>query len=73
MPRGFRDEDDEPATFDGVKCVRATPRAILCLIDGAEVWIPQSVVDDTSEVFEAGNKGRLVVQAWFARKELNLE
>lgn len=34
-----------------------------------EKWIPQSQVDDASEVWKVGDKGDLVIKAWFAEKE----
>lgn len=47
-----------------------TPTALLCVIPGkGEVWIPQGQVDDDSEVFKTGDKGKLVVSAWIASKK----
>ena len=52
-------------------CTRATAKAIL--VEAPEltvpVWIPQSAVHDDSEVWKAGQTGRLVVVDWFAEKE----
>lgn len=62
---------------DSVECfevaeVRAeTDKAILCVFDdGEEHWIPKSVIDDDSEVFDANHgDGTLIVSSWFAEKE----
>jgi len=68
MSRGRKDDPDD-VTVDGVSCTHATERAILCVIDGRETWIPQSVVADDSEVYKKGDSGRLVVKGWFAAKQ----
>lgn len=52
--------------FDGVECVHATDAALLCVIDGDEHWIPQSQVDDDSEVYEDGGEGTLIISEWIA-------
>ena len=33
-----------------------------------ELWVPKSVVDDASEVWKMGQRGRLVVAAWWGTK-----
>lgn len=59
-----------PADFPGSRCIKATARAILCVLDdGREIWIPQSQVDADSEVFAEGDEGKLVISDWFAEKE----
>lgn len=66
MPR-----DDSP--WRGfARVLQQTPRALLVLLrDGSERWVPQSVVDDDSEVVDddAHSMGTLVVAGWFAAKE----
>lgn len=78
MARGFRDEDqpyvrddsaDEPVQFDNVVGMHATDRALKVLMDGKELWVPQSVITDDSEVYGIGHTGRLEVKGWWARKE----
>lgn len=56
-------------SFDDVTCKKDTGKAILVNIDGDEYWIPQSVVDDDSEVYTEGNEGTLIIKEWFAVKE----
>lgn len=73
-PRGFRDEDTpverrEPKgwTIEGVRAIRATPRAVLCVIRGRNTWVPQSVIHVDSEVYAEGHEGKLVLQEWWAK------
>lgn len=52
-----------------VTALRQTENALLVRVDGEEVWIPQSQIDDDSEVYKAGHAGVLVVSAWIAEKK----
>jgi hypothetical protein len=52
---------------DDVRCIKATDKAILCVIAGEDCWVPQSQVHEDSEVFEDGNEGTLIVTAWLAK------
>ena len=70
--RTIRDEQREnvgKVTIDDVTCTKETDRAILCLVGTDEVWVPQSQVDDDSEVYAKGHSGKLIVTAWFAEKQ----
>lgn len=52
-----------------VKVLRETEKALLVLTDeGDELWVPKSVVDEDSEVFQKDDEGTLIVQEWFAKK-----
>lgn len=55
--------------IEDVLAIRETAKALLCIIDGDEVWIPKSVIDDDSEVYQDGDEGDLVITEWFAEKE----
>jgi hypothetical protein len=57
------------ATFPGVTALRATEAALLCEIDGKQVWIPQSQIDDDSEVWEPEQEGDLIVSQWIAEQK----
>ena len=57
----------DTVSIEDVRCIRATEKAILCEIDGEEIWIPQSQVDENSEVWKEGQEGTLVVSTFFAR------
>lgn len=56
-----------------VKLIRKTDKAILVQFDedDTEMWIPNSVVHEDSEVFAGmdGDTGELVVMEWWAKKE----
>jgi hypothetical protein len=58
-------------TLKGVKATRFSEKAMLVrLKDGSERWVPNSVVHDDSEVYNAANaEGKLVVHMWWAQKE----
>ena len=49
--------------------LRETGQAILCVVRGRELWIPQSQITDDSEVWRAGHKGRLVITRWLAEQK----
>ena len=56
--------------IENCRVLRDSGKAILVSIDGElEKWIPQSVVDDDSEIWKEGDEGDLVVKSWFAEKE----
>ncbi len=59
----------DTATFEDVKAVRDSGKALLCLIEGTGVWIPKSLIEDDSEVYRKGDEGTLIVPEWFAVKE----
>lgn len=74
--RTIRDEDAQPGVaFENVRVVRASPRAMLCVIDGNEHWIPCSQVHDDSEVYIdsdqsiQGSPGKLVITQWIAEQK----
>ena len=61
---------EEKAEFDDVVCEQSTDKAILCVFeDGTKHWIPNSQVDDDSEVYEHGHEGKLVVSLWIAEQK----
>ncbi len=63
----------DKAEFENVKGLRFTKLelALWCSIEGEEVCIPQSQIDDDSEVWKPGQEGKLVISEWLAiQKEL---
>lgn len=52
--------------IDDAICTAATAKAILVLIEGKQYWIPQSQIDDESEVWRKGDEGTLVISEWIA-------
>lgn len=59
----------ETVTVEDVVAIGQTDKALLVKIEGDEVWIPQSVIHDDSEVYKQGDEGDLVIYRWFAEKE----
>jgi hypothetical protein len=62
----------EPTDVGRWRCLRATGAAILvqrvdCILE--ERWVPQSCVHEDSEVWRAGQEGRLVLLSWFAEEK----
>jgi hypothetical protein len=55
--------------FEDVEALKETKDALLCTIDGDEVWIPKSQIDDDSEVYAEGHSGQLVVTEWIAKQK----
>lgn len=43
--------------------------ALLVDVDGDEVWIPQAMIDDKSDVSAEGDEGDLVIPLDFAEKK----
>jgi hypothetical protein len=55
--------------FEDVETEAETDNALLCTIDGKNVWIPKSQIDDNSEVWKKGDEGTLVVSEWIAEEK----
>lgn len=58
----------DKASFQAV-ALRATASALLVRIDDKEHWIPQSQIDDDSEIWEAGQEGEIVLSQWIAEQK----
>jgi hypothetical protein len=43
--------------------------ALLCVIEGEEVWIPKSQITEDSEVYSMDTEGTLVITDWIAEKK----
>lgn len=64
-------EFKEKVRIEDVVVKKQTDKALLCEINGDDVWIPQSQIDDDSEVWNEGDEGTLVISQWIAeQKEL---
>lgn len=61
--------EQETITLEEVASLHATADAVLCLIGSRQVWVPQSVIHEDSEVFDAGQIGKLVIFTWWATRE----
>ncbi len=62
-------EFESKVTFVDVVCLKQTTKALLCEINGKQVWIPHSQVDDDSEVYREGDEGKLIVSEWIANEK----
>lgn len=59
----------DTVTLHGVTAKKETEKALLCVIDDEEHWIPKSHIHDDSEVYEEGQEGDLVVSEWIANEK----
>ena len=57
------------ATFEGIRVLGETDKAIRVVIDGKPCWVPKSQIHDDSEVYQSGTSGKLIVSQWWAEKE----
>lgn len=64
-----RRRDDEVEAFEDVTVLAETEKAILCVIDDEEHWIPISQIHDDSEVYRMGTEGVLIITRWLAKKK----
>lgn len=65
MPR-----DDLTVELDVERVKRATDKALLCVVDGDEVWIPRSQIVEGGKLdadAEEESAGDMLVTAWWAR------
>jgi hypothetical protein len=61
--------EDKLFRINAVGLKVSTGGALLVDADGEEVWIPQSMIDDKSEVYREGDEGELVIPLDFAEKK----
>jgi hypothetical protein len=59
----------ELAQVEVEQVVRATGKALLVLVEGEEVWIPRSQIQEDSEVQDEGDSGTLVIPMWLAEEK----
>lgn len=61
---------EEVIRIDDCRGVGATDKALWVeLPDGSREWIPQSQIDDDSEVWKEGDRGMLIIGAWIAAQK----
>jgi len=60
-----------PYRLENAKAVGATDKGIWVQADDLddEVFVPDSQIDEDSEVYKKGTEGTLIVTDWFARKK----
>lgn len=61
--------NSEPVTIEDVTATASSSKAILCDIDGEEIWIPKRQIHDDSEVYAKGHTGKLVITRWIAEEK----
>jgi hypothetical protein len=54
--------------FEGVEAIGETEKALLCLIDWEEYWVPKSQISHESNVTERWDTGTLIVTRWWAEQ-----
>lgn len=68
-----RNEDEEIVEFEDCYCTFETDDAIkVCIPTSKGVcteWIPKKFVHDNSEVWEEGQRGKLVLKEWIVIKK----
>jgi len=68
----YDEEDREPVTITDVECVGVNPKtgSLLCRHEtwDEDKWVGQDYIDDDSEVYKKGGKGKLIVPKWLAKK-----
>jgi len=58
---------EDTTEVEVTRVVRETERALLVEVEGEEVWVPKSVIDDDSEVYSVkSGAGTMVVRRWWA-------
>lgn len=68
------DDSNEIVTVMVDRLIRQTDNAALCSIDGEEVWLPWSQIDEGSEIASNGDSGEVYIPRWLAeKKNLNYE
>lgn len=62
---------DTPYEIPDVRVIKETDKALLCNIEGEEIWIPKSQIMDESEVFDEddNSNGTLVITEWIANEK----
>ena len=62
--------DNHKVTFTGI-CIAETDSDLLIHFDfeDKKLWIPQSQIDEDSEVYRVGDEGFVVISEWIALKK----
>lgn len=68
IPRGPT-QMAEKVQIQNVTVSKETESALLVNIEGEEIWIPKSQIDDDSEVYKKDTEGTLVITEWIAKQK----
>ena len=63
------EHDPQNVAVPDVRCIAETDRALLVVVDGEEMWMPQGQVHEDSEVYEKGGEGTLIISKWIAGRK----
>lgn len=55
---------DDFVAFEDARVVRSTAPALLCLVQGREIWLPRMHV--AGKLWCAGDRGKLLIRRWVA-------
>lgn len=66
--------DEDGFEVGEVECTKGTGLSLLCKVlessctlkEGEDFWVPLSQVHDDSEVYQLGDRGKLIVSNWLA-------
>ena len=58
----------ETVAFDDVTVKHETDKALLCVIEEDEYWVPKSQISEDSEVYNKESTGTLIVSQWWAEQ-----
>lgn len=61
--------EDKLYRVDAVAMKETSKGGLLVDCDGEEVWIPQKMIDDKSEVYQKGDEGELVIPLSLAEEK----
>ena len=62
----YNNEEDQWTELDVDKVVAETDLAILVKMDGNDIWLPKSQLDDWPDV---GDSGTIIIKTWLAEEK----
>jgi hypothetical protein len=70
VTRGYDEpgDGDQPFMIEYAEVKHETPKAILCLINDKQHWVPKRMRQQGTEIEKTGDKGPLVIPRWLAKK-----
>jgi len=63
-----QEHDEKHIYCDDVQVLSESPRAVLVYLGGKEYWVPKSQIHPTSDVYEKGQHGRIIITKWIAKE-----
>jgi hypothetical protein len=61
-------EWNEAFAIEDCEVLRKAGKTVIVDVEGDELMIPFSQIDDNSEVYEVGDTGTMLINPWLARK-----